>query len=70
MSALETQIGGDHYQHFEIQPVEFIVKNNLNWMQGNVIKYTVRAPYKGGAQDIDKAIHYLQMYREYIDGKI
>lgn len=67
MSTTDTQVGGNHYQHFEIQPVEFIVKNKLNWMQGNAIKYTVRAAQKGGVEDIEKAIHYLEMWKEWFD---
>ena len=29
LSYLDKQIGGDHYKDCEIQPVEYIVKNNL-----------------------------------------
>ena len=39
MSALDKQIGGNHYKDFLIQPIEFIVKNNLGFIEGNVIKY-------------------------------
>ena len=31
------QIGGDHYQSMEIQPSEFINKNNLPFAEGNAI---------------------------------
>jgi hypothetical protein len=40
------QIGGSHYQHYLIQPYEFISKNELTFFQGNVIKYVLRYPYK------------------------
>ena len=33
------QIGGSHYMYFDIQPYEFISKNNLTFFQGCVIKY-------------------------------
>jgi len=35
------QIGGQHYK-LKIQPFKFIMENNLNFFQGNVIKYVVR----------------------------
>lgn len=60
-----TQVGGDHYKGMTIQPLEFSYKNNLNVFQSNVVKYTCRAPLKGDTiKDIDKAIHYLQMWKE------
>ena len=47
-----------------IQPGEFIYKNKLNWFQGNAIKYICRYSSKGGEQDLDKAIHYLELLKE------
>ena len=35
---LNLQIGGDHYKNFKIQPVEFITMNNLNFLEGCIIK--------------------------------
>jgi hypothetical protein len=64
MSALDTQEGGSHYKDMAIQPVTFIVKNNIQFLEGNVIKYVCRHASKNGVQDIDKAIHYLQLIKE------
>lgn len=64
MGALETQEGGDHYKKLGIQPVEYIQANNLDFFQGNVVKYVTRHKDKKGAEDIRKAIHYLQMILE------
>lgn len=64
MSALDTQEGGSHYKDMAIQPVEYIVKNNLGYLEGNVIKYVSRHRVKNGGEDIRKAIHYLQMILE------
>jgi hypothetical protein len=61
MSANEKQIGGDHYRSMAIQPSEFIYRNGLDWFQGNAIKYICRHKTKGGRQDIEKAIHYLEL---------
>lgn len=63
-SALETQEGGDHYKNLAIQPVEFILANKIPFIEGNVIKYVVRHRNKNGAQDIRKAIHFLNMLLE------
>lgn len=57
----EKQIGGSHYKFFEIQPYEFISKNNLSFFQGNVIKYVCRYKEKNGIQDLQKIIHYCQL---------
>ena len=54
------QIGGDHY-HMAIEPIEFIVKNDIPYREANCIKYVVRHKKKGKAEDIKKAIHYLEM---------
>ena len=64
MSTLNKQEGGDHYKDLAIQPVEYIVKNNLGYLEGNVIKYVTRHHKKNHAEDIKKAIHYLQMILE------
>lgn len=58
------QVGGNHYQRFVIQPIEFILKNGLNFLEGSVIKYTLRAPFKNGVEDYRKAIHCLEMLIE------
>jgi hypothetical protein len=60
MSAFDTQVGGDHYKNYAIQPTEFIQRNNLNWCEGNIIKYVTRHRYKNGIEDLKKVIHYAQ----------
>lgn len=64
MSALDTQIGGDHYKDMAIQPAEYIVKNGLGFLEGMVIKYVSRWEKKGGIEDLEKAIHCLQLLVE------
>ena len=54
------QIGGEHYK-LKIQPFKFIMENNLNFFQGNVIKYVVRYEKKGGIQVLNKIIHYCEL---------
>lgn len=65
MKASEQQIGGTHYKEFAIQPTEFIAKNNIGFIEGNVIKYVCSHKSKNGRQDIEKAIHYLNLLLEY-----
>lgn len=64
MKALEKQEGGNHYKQYAIQPIEFIFKNNIGFIEGNVIKYVCRHKEKNGKQDLQKAIHYLEMLIE------
>jgi hypothetical protein len=60
-----TQIGGTHYKDYAIQPVEFITRNNLPFLDGCVIKRVCRHRAKNGAEDIRKAIHELQLILKY-----
>lgn len=63
-SALDVQVGGDHYKTMPIQPVEFSHRNGLGFIAGNVIKYVCRASKKGGIEDLQKARHYLDLLIE------
>lgn len=63
-SALDEQVGGDHYKKLGVQPVEFISTINANFFQGNVIKYITRYKDKNGIKDLEKAKHYLELMRE------
>jgi hypothetical protein len=65
MTASKSQVGGTHYRNLSIQPSEFIQRNQLNWCEGNAIKYLCRHRNKNGRQDIEKAIHYLQLLIEW-----
>jgi hypothetical protein len=58
MTANATQTGGTHYQ-VSIQPWDYIIANNLGYLEGNVIKYVTRYKNKGGVEDLKKAQHYL-----------
>jgi hypothetical protein len=60
----DKQIGGKHYQKYSIEPIEFIFKNKLPFIEGNIIKYILRWRNKNGLQDLDKAIHYIELLKE------
>ena len=68
---LDTQVGGSHYKSLPIQPVEFCFRNRIPYLEGAAIKYICRHREKGGKQDLDKAIHYLEILKslEYPEAK-
>ena len=54
-----------HYHRFLIEPQTFAMANGLNFLEGNVVKYTCRAPYKGKRlEDLKKARRSLDMLIE------
>ena len=57
LKATDRQIGGKHYQ-LPISPLKFILANNLNFVDGNIVKYAVRNK-KGETlkEKYDKIIH-------------
>jgi hypothetical protein len=55
------QIGGNHYDKMKIQPITFIVDNEIPFIEGNIIKYVCRWKDKGGVEDLKKAKHYLDI---------
>ena len=54
----DMQFGGEHYKLKKFQPIEYIMGNNLNFAEGNVVKYISRHAEKNGAEDVLKAMHY------------
>ena len=71
-SPKETQVGGNHYKDLKIQVSDYIYENNLNWYQGNAIKYISRYNRKNSdtsmqIQDLKKAVHYIQLLIEKIE---
>ena len=64
MSALSTQVSGDHYKSLVIQPIEYIHANNIPFAEGSVIKYVTRWRDKGGLADLEKAKHFLELLIE------
>ena len=56
----------NHYDKvgFAIQPIEYITANELDFLEGNVIKYVSRYPHKGGLNDLLKARTYIEFLIE------
>jgi hypothetical protein len=58
------QVGGNHYKNLPIQPIHYSERNKLTPMEHTAIKYITRHRFKGGKQDIEKAIHTLNLILE------
>lgn len=53
-----------HYAHFVIEPITFIMVNDIPFPEGNIIKYVCRWRYKNGIEDLEKARRYIDMLIE------
>lgn len=58
---LDVQVGGSHYKDMAIQPVEYILANNIGFVEGNIIKYASRWKSKGGIKDLEKIKHFAEL---------
>lgn len=63
--ASEKEIGGNHYKNGNMQPLDIIAAIDLNFFQGNIVKYVTRHSKKNGLEDLKKAYHYCQLGKEY-----
>lgn len=65
--ARDTQVGGQHYKAFVIQPYEYCYKNRMNNLQSEAISYISRYRFKWSddkdkqIEDLRKAIHTLEL---------
>lgn len=60
------QVGGDHYFN-PIQPWDIIRAWELNYWEGNIVKYVLRHKGKNKVEDLEKARHYLDYLIENYD---
>lgn len=63
-AAMATQVGGGHYKDMAIQPIEYIHKNGIGFVEGAVIKYVSRWRKKNGLEDLRKARHMIDLLIE------
>jgi len=62
------QVDGDHYTS-SIECWDYILANNIGYLEGTAIKYLTRWRKKGGINDIKKAIHFLEKLVEVEEAK-
>ena len=72
-------IGGDtmvdnvnhpkHYTNGKIEPIDFINANNMDYLEGNIVKYISRYKLKNGVEDLKKASWYLDRLIKREEGK-
>lgn len=65
MSAEDKQIDGNHYRKLKIQPMRYSMENCLDACQHTAIKYITRFRDKGGIADLDKAIHCIELLKQF-----
>jgi len=58
-----------HYAKYKVEPITFIMENDLPYAVGNVIKYVMRYKDKNGLEDLKKARRYIDMIIEKEYGK-
>jgi hypothetical protein len=58
-----------HYVDWKIDPITFLMLNNVPFAEGNIIKYIMRWKKKNGIQDLRKAIRYIEMLIELEENK-
>ena len=49
-----------HYNERKMEPLDYIIANELDFLEGNIIKYITRYKYKCGVNDLLKARTYLE----------
>lgn len=50
----------NYYHKGNVDTIAFCIENDLDFLQGNVIKYVVRYKDKNGLEDLNKAMEYLK----------
>lgn len=68
-----------HYTRYQIEPVTFVMRNDLPFHVGNIVKYAVRAGHKlyqnqtsveSEITDLRKAIRYAEMRINLLNGEM
>lgn len=59
-----------HYTKWKIEPINFIMRNDMPFWMGNVVKYCMRADDKNGVEDLRKAIRYIEFRIRHLEGDV
>ena len=62
-------VNPSHYNTLKIQPMTYILANDLDFCEGSVIKYVSRWRMKNGITDLKKAIRNLELLIKNEEGK-
>jgi hypothetical protein len=54
LKSTDYQVAGDHYKKLKIQPIEYIMANQLPFAEGCIVKYATSWRDKGGMDDLRK----------------
>jgi hypothetical protein len=54
----ERQVAGTHYLGGEFQHWDWVIDNQLGYLEGQITKYLCRWRAKGGVKDLEKSLHY------------
>ena len=65
---MKDKINPDYYVGTRIQVSDFISEFNLNYFEGNIVKYITRWKDKNGIEDLYKAKQYLDKLIELKNG--
>jgi len=63
----KNKISPQHYSKYKIQPIDFIQANELDFAQGNIIKYVLRYKDKNGLEDLQKAKQNIDFLIKYLE---
>jgi len=68
----------EHYTRWSVEPIVFIMENDIEFWRGNIIKYTMRAGFKrydnqdqisSEITDLRKVIRYSEMRINQLEGR-
>ena len=62
--ANKKNVGGDHYGTHELQHWDYVVANDIPYLEAMAIRYIQRHLDKGGLEDLEKAEHFIQKLKE------
>ena len=55
----DNKIKPSYYHKGKVDTIKFCLENDLDFLQGNIVKYVVRYKEKNGLEDLNKAKEYL-----------
>lgn len=61
-------VNPSHYRMGHIEPIDFIESWQMDYKEGNIVKYLTRYKYKNGIEDLKKARWYLNRLIAELEG--